>query len=119
MRQQLTVLIIFLLTISGALAFVVWLAVQVEANVQEAPFDHSQCQYPERSTNPPNGCDNSDPCDPQDAVKGGSGECSGDNVDINETEPAKKPTITPVAPVEYETPKNVTDRQASQEACGK
>lgn len=38
-------------------------------------FDHMQCQYPYRSTNPPNGCDNSDPCDPLDAIKGGSGEC--------------------------------------------
>lgn len=37
-------------------------------------FDHDQCQYPARSTNPPDGCDNSDPCDPSN-VKGGSGEC--------------------------------------------
>lgn len=43
---------------------------------QAAPFDHSQCQYPDRTTNPPNGCDNSDPCDPAN-VKGGSGECTG------------------------------------------
>lgn len=39
-------------------------------------FDHSSCQYPDRTTNPSNGCDNSDPCDPLDAVKGGSGDCS-------------------------------------------
>lgn len=38
-------------------------------------FDHEQCQYPSRTTNPPDGCDNSDPCDTLDAVKGGSGEC--------------------------------------------
>ncbi len=38
-------------------------------------FDHSQCQYPDRTTNPPNGCDNTDPCDPAN-TKGGSGECS-------------------------------------------
>lgn len=42
---------------------------------QTAVFDHSQCQYPHRTTNPVDGCDNSDPCDPQDAAKGGSGEC--------------------------------------------
>jgi len=35
-----------------------------------------QCQYPNRSTNPPGGCDNSDPCDPASAAKGGSGECA-------------------------------------------
>ncbi len=39
-----------------------------------AEFAHSQCQYPDRTTNPPNGCDNSDPCDPAQ-VKGGSGDC--------------------------------------------
>jgi hypothetical protein len=38
-------------------------------------FDHSQCQYPDRTTNPIDGCDNSDPCDPA-ATKGGSGECA-------------------------------------------
>lgn len=30
-----------------------------------APFDHSNCQYPTRSSNPPNGCDNSDPAVPE------------------------------------------------------
>lgn len=37
-------------------------------------FDHSQCQYPDRTTNPADGCDNSDPCDPEN-TKGGSGDC--------------------------------------------
>lgn len=41
---------------------------------QQEPFDHSNCQYPDRTTNPPNGCDNSDPCDPAQ-TKGGSGDC--------------------------------------------
>lgn len=39
------------------------------------PFDHSLCQYPARTTNPPDGCDNTDPCDPAN-TKGGSGDCS-------------------------------------------
>src|SRR5688572_5154995 len=42
----------------------------------DKPFDHSLCQYPSRTTNPPDGCDNSDPCDPASAAKGGSGECA-------------------------------------------
>lgn len=42
---------------------------------QVAPFDHSNCQYPTRTTNPPNGCDNSDPCDPIN-TKNGSGDCT-------------------------------------------
>ena len=41
---------------------------------QAQTFSHDQCQYPDRTTNPPNGCDNSDPCDPSN-VKGGSGDC--------------------------------------------
>ncbi len=53
-------------------------------NSMPQPYDHSNCQYPERSTNPPNGCDNSDPCDPSN-VKGGSGDCK-DNSE-NDHEP--------------------------------
>jgi hypothetical protein len=30
-----------------------------------AAFDHSNCQYPERWTNPVDGCDNSDPAVPE------------------------------------------------------
>lgn len=41
---------------------------------ESAPFDHSQCQYPFRTTNPVDGCDNTDPCDPAQ-TKGGSGDC--------------------------------------------
>lgn len=32
---------------------------------QTVPFDHSSCQYPDRWSNPPNGCDNSDPAVPE------------------------------------------------------
>ena len=38
------------------------------------PFDHSVCQYPDRTTNPPRGCDNTDPCDAA-TTKGGTGDC--------------------------------------------
>lgn len=52
-------------------------------------FDHSQCQYPYRTTNPADGCDNTDPCDPL-KTKGGGGDC----------EPETKPVVTiPVAPI--------------------
>lgn len=37
------------------------------------PFDHSQCQYPYRASNPVDGCDNSDPACPLE-IKGGSCE---------------------------------------------
>ncbi len=32
---------------------------------QQPPFSHANCQYPDRWTNPPNGCDNSDPAVPE------------------------------------------------------
>ena len=52
-------------------------------------FDHSQCQYPDRTTNPPNGCDNTDPCDPADAAKGGSGACTPAQASITPDLPVK------------------------------
>lgn len=58
--------------------------------VQAQTFDHSNCQYPDRTSNPANGCDNSDPCDPAN-VKGGDGSCK-------DATPAQ-PVIEPVAPV--------------------
>lgn len=34
-------------------------------NADPAPFDHSNCQYPDRWSNPIDGCDNSDPAVPE------------------------------------------------------
>ena len=39
----------------------------------ETTFDHSQCQYPNRLSNPANGCDNTDPACPAE-IKGGTCE---------------------------------------------
>jgi len=39
-------------------------------------FDHSNCQYPYRASNPLNGCDNTDPACPLE-IKGGT--CEGYN----------------------------------------
>lgn len=55
----------------------------------DKPFDHSFCQYPDRTTNPVDGCDNSDPCDPAQ-TKGGSGDCL--PVQPTQPEPAKPNT---------------------------
>lgn len=41
---------------------------------QAAEFSHEDCQYPTRTTNPPNGCDNTDPCDPNN-TENASGAC--------------------------------------------
>ena len=68
------------------------------ANASQATvLDHSQCQYPDRTTNSAGGCDNSDPCDPQDAVKGGSGECKA--VYSPPTVQSPQASTTPDAPV--------------------
>lgn len=64
-------------------AFVIWALFVIFGNANAAngqqsnakPFDHSQCQYPDRTTNPPNGCDNSDPADPYCAAKGLPEDC--------------------------------------------
>ena len=55
-----------------------WVIVPPFTNVGAEAFDHSQCQYPNRLSNPPDGCDNTDPCDPSN-TKGGSGDCKQDN----------------------------------------
>lgn len=58
----------------------------------------SECQYPLRSTNPPDGCDNSDPCDPANAVKGGSGECT--ETQVSQEQPMSHNAETGEKPVE-------------------
>lgn len=41
------------------------LPVQTRPQPAVAAFDHSNCQYPDRWSNPANGCDNSDPAVPE------------------------------------------------------
>lgn len=78
---------IVLTTLAVSTALPVQTRPQPASAQQTAPFDHSQCQYPTRSTNPPDGCDNSDPCDPAQ-TKGGSGDCA----------TTSSPTVTPAQP---------------------
>lgn len=42
--------------------------------VSAVAFDHSVCQYPNRLSNPPDGCDNSDPANPE-CMKYGTETC--------------------------------------------
>lgn len=58
------------------LCFIVILWAVFHSNVSAESYDHSQCQYPQRVTNPADACDNSDPCDPISAAKGQIGDCS-------------------------------------------
>lgn len=75
------------------------------ATVQAQSFDHSQCQYPDRTSNPVDGCDNSDPCDPAN-VKGGDGSCK----------PVEQPK--PAEPVQQPT-QPVTQPEQPADRCGK
>lgn len=43
----------------------VWSQNQPQAAAAQPAFDHSMCQYPDRWTNPPDSCDNSDPAVPE------------------------------------------------------
>lgn len=63
--------VIFILAIFG---YFIFMPVQSEIKEREAQskpskvsefFDHSQCQYPDRWTNPIDGCDNSDAAVPE------------------------------------------------------
>lgn len=100
-------LIVIAFVIAGFVLFVAVIKSAEAATVTEPPaaveFDHSNCQYPDRTTNPPDGCDNTDPCDPS-TVKGGSGDCA--------------PALEPPKP---ETPmsQNIETPQTCAEAVGK
>lgn len=69
-------------------------------NEQPAVFDHSQCQYPDRVTNPVDGCDNSDRAnvDTVDDIKGISVPTEPENAVSHNMETVDKP----VESVEYD-----------------
>ena len=77
---------------------------------EPAVFDHSNCQYPDRWSNPKDGCDNSDPAVPECIKAAYSKESEqacidafvkantpSDNSTNNATEPALNVPLTPVA----------------------
>lgn len=69
------------LSISGYVllaVFTLWFYIYTHTKVAAeagVPFDHSNCQYPPRLSNPPDGCDNSDPAHPE-CMKYGTEECA-------------------------------------------
>lgn len=67
------------------------------AKAIEQPFDHSNCQYPDRWSNPPNGCDNSDPAVPECikafSTKAGEDACIADFVEQNKGTAEKREAI--------------------------
>ena len=72
-----------------------------------APFDHNNCQYPDRWSNPVNGCDNSDPAVPECIKSAFSKQseqaCIDAFVKSKELEvitPIDQPAIEPANPIE-------------------
>lgn len=74
MRNRTKVKILIAAVLLGGIIYCAYAGVKAVAIAHADTFDHSQCQYPDRTTNPDIGCDNSDPCDPAQ-TKGGSGDC--------------------------------------------
>lgn len=68
---------------------------------QSQPFDHSNCQYPDRWSNPVDGCDNSDPAVPECikafSTKVGEDACIAAFVAQHE-QPAPIETVIPAQP---------------------
>lgn len=70
------VVVMIVLAIAAAIIIAIWLDQSSHTTYAAAaePFDHSDCQYPNRLSNPPDGCDNSDPARPE-CMKGGTEDC--------------------------------------------
>ena len=92
-RKYLIVIILFVIALSG------WgYALMQPTEAQTSTFDHSDCQYPYRATNPSDGCDNSDPACPE-LIKGAL-SCPSD-------QPVPAPITTPTSePQPVASPKN-------------
>ena len=78
---------------------------QARTQPASAAFDHSNCQYPDRWSNPADGCDNSDPAVPE-CIKGMTTQASEEAciaafvAQHQPTEPVQPttPTVTTPAP---------------------
>jgi hypothetical protein len=79
-----------------------------------ASFDHSNCQYPYRWSNPENGCDNSDPAVPE-CIKGMSTQAEEKAcIDAFVAQHNQAQPTTPVTPV---TPPVVTTPAPAPSTC--
>lgn len=82
---------------------------------QASEFDHSNCQYPDRWTNPANGCDNSDPAVPECikafSTKAGEDACIAQFVADHQGTAEKQQAIA-----EHDAPFNTAQPQTAQ--CG-
>jgi len=100
-RLILSALGIALLAVGISTALPVQTRPQPASASQAVPFDHSNCQYPDRWSNPADGCDNSDPAVPECikafSTKAGEDACIAAFVAQHE-QPVPIETITPAQP---------------------
>lgn len=96
-------------------ALLVWgyIALVPPASAAVPAFDHSNCQYPDRWSNPPDGCDNSDPAVPE-CIKASFSQES-ENACISafvkqkdESTPSSTPSVDPAASHDVTAPNTVT-----------
>lgn len=64
-KIQLVVIWGFVAVMFSAIYIAYAIYTNTPANAAVADFDHSTCQYPDRWSNPKDGCDNSDPAVPE------------------------------------------------------
>jgi hypothetical protein len=88
-------------------ALLVWgyIALVPPAGAATETFDHSDCQYPNRKSNPPDGCDNSDPARPE-CMKIGIEDCDLPLQDGSTS--TNQAIVDPAASTQATVPKSVT-----------
>ncbi len=73
---------------------------QARTQPASAAFDHTNCQYPDRWSNPADGCDNSDPAVPECiksfSTKAGEDACIATFVEANSVNDTNNATQTPL-----------------------
>lgn len=74
----------------------------LDGAVDPVPFDHSNCQYPDRWSNPKDGCDNSDPAVPECIKASYSKESEQACIDafVKANTPNTNTDIAPAVPVQ-------------------
>lgn len=68
------------------------------AGALEQPFDHTQCRYPDRESNPIDACDNSTPNDPSCTIKTGKNVCEAISEPIAPPAPLYEPAPDYIPP---------------------
>lgn len=99
------VVVMIVVAAAAAIAIFLWLDSSNRTTYAAPAFDHSQCQYPERQSNPPDGCDNSDPARPE-CMKIGIEDC--DLPRFDGSMPTKSDNVAPAASESVTQPKSST-----------